>query len=302
MSFTFDLQNNTFQHQNFDNSDNFSDIHRILSHQQNGTNIKYKLMFTDNVVEWCDATLLEYAHRSLYSYFNKTNIRKCLIYTRTSGKNEGDSLDMQASNCIGFANQYNLPVFGIYTDNGRSAVKYRDAFQHLLKSLHNGDVLLIWAIDRFHRDIIDGLSILEELHDRNVRIVCVQDMVEYAKNKNHFRSKLLESQIEHEKITERIRNSVKFRRQRGDFFGRAPYGYETYKVNGKRCVRENKQEMDVINKIKGTSSYAVFNKMYGNVYIRGKLVNMNRYRYLKKRNKTSAEMNNVVESFSNFDI
>jgi hypothetical protein len=70
---------------------------------------------------------------------------------------------------------------------------------------------------------------------------------DYGMHKYHFMEKVISSEKFSFELSQKMKNSVRTRKQRGDVFGRAPYGYESYREGGVRKFRKSNNE---INKIK----------------------------------------------------
>ena len=193
------------------------------------------------------------------------------IYARISSKNNCSkysnfgsmSLDFQIENCKKYANKFKIEVLesNIYTDIGTGKnKKKRPKFKNMLERLYQNSnkdykVVLVNDVSRFFRNNELGLSELNKLSSQNI---CVLSVTEYCHfgpysnlvNRKKFRNLLERAELELNAITERINNSVAFRKKRGDYFGIAPYGYKTVRDNnGKRVLVESENEKKLIGLI-----------------------------------------------------
>ena len=190
------------------------------------------------------------------------------IYARISSKNNCSrysnfgsiSLDFQIENCKKYANKNKLEVLesNIYTDIGTGKNKNkRPKFKSMLEKLYQNSnkdykVILVNDVSRFFRNIELGLYELNKLSSKNISVVSVTENCSFGPysnlvNRKKFRNLLERSEIELNAITARINNSVAFRKNRGDYFGVAPYGFKTIRdTNGKRILVESENEKKII--------------------------------------------------------
>ena len=116
-------------------------------------------------------------------------------------------------------------------------------------------VILINDVSRFFRNKELGLYELNKLSSKNICVISVTEYCHFGPysnlvNRKKFRNLLERSEIELNAITARINNSVRFRKNRGDYFGIAPYGYKTIRDNnGKRILVESENEKNLIGLI-----------------------------------------------------
>ena len=101
-------------------------------------------------------------------------------YIRVSSKDqvEGYSLQSQTEIIENYCkDRYNL--LNIYAEKGISGktVKKRDAFQQMYRDSFEGkfDVLIIFSLDRFTRDIETGVASYYGLKNRGIKIIALRD-------------------------------------------------------------------------------------------------------------------------------
>jgi site-specific DNA recombinase len=108
-----------------------------------------------------------------------------IIYCRVSSKEqiEGTSLESQQAACLEYADAKNIGVRKIFVEQGESA-KFADRTQ-LLELLDycrvsKGQIqmLLVWKLDRFSRNVEDHFSIKATLAKYGVRIVSVTEPID----------------------------------------------------------------------------------------------------------------------------
>jgi len=115
---------------------------------------------------------------------NQDNFRVA-IYTRASKgeQDNGHSLDAQRNACIAFAQKRGWQVREIYEDPGFSASDAkRPAFQTMMADAGNNlfDVVLVYKLNRFSRNIGDMLSSFKYLDDNKIALTSVEENFEVS--------------------------------------------------------------------------------------------------------------------------
>lgn len=112
-----------------------------------------------------------------------------VIYCRVSSKEqlEGTSLESQELACRDFGRQHNLAIARVFVERGESA-KFADRTEliNLLTYCKDKsraiDVLLVWKLDRFARNVEDHYQIKAALSRLGVRIVSVTEPIQADPN------------------------------------------------------------------------------------------------------------------------
>lgn len=138
----------------------------------------------------------------------------------------------------------------------------RFVFKKMLEKLFTDEnfkdvqFIVVNDVSRFHRNIHLGLNVLERLANKGITVISINDNCKYGPSpitlseKIKFRNKLIESENEWLKISERSQNTVKYRKQRGDYFGRPPFGFSTKRESdGTIKLIENTKEKEVLKQI-----------------------------------------------------
>ena len=186
------------------------------------------------------------------------------VYTRVSTEsqnitnNNNSSLDTQQNICNNFANTNNMVVYGVYSEvcSGRLSENQKELLKlfNRMKRYHSTRVyLLISDVTRFSRDITGIGKLFENcsLKDCDIVVHSVNDNVSYTTSdkKNHnntnFMNKLLDSQKEWDKISQRAKQSYQARKERGNIIIRIPYG----KMRSISGFKKNESEIKVIKSI-----------------------------------------------------
>jgi site-specific DNA recombinase len=182
------------------------------------------------------------------------------IYCRVSSEKQSDylnghtSLEVQQNTVYEFAEKYGVNIEHCYYDicSARNMAK-QYYLNELLKIVSQGDSIYFYDVSRFSRNTKDALNCLDNLASRNITVFSIIDDCGYNSfaEKNMFRVLLSKAENESDLISERVKKSIKFRRERGDYIGSAPYGYKAIKnKKGIRVLTINKDEKCVIDFVK----------------------------------------------------
>lgn len=92
---------------------------------------------------------------------------KVIAYCRvsTKGQLEGNSLEQQRTEIL---NRYSNAV--VYEESYTAKTSDRPIFNEVMEQLKEGDTLVVTKLDRFCRNVKEGLEAIEQLMDRGIRI------------------------------------------------------------------------------------------------------------------------------------
>ena len=112
----------------------------------------------------------------------------------------------------------------IYSDTitGSTRISRRPEFEKLRARLRQGDILVVWKIDRLGRSILDLIDTVFDLLERGVTVRSITDAVDSSTPMGRALIELLASvaELERENIRERVRAGMRAARQRGTHCGR----------------------------------------------------------------------------------
>jgi DNA invertase Pin-like site-specific DNA recombinase len=179
--------------------------------------------------------------------------------------NPSSSIETQTHNIKKFIKDNNFKLHRMGNFNEVGSAKNDDkrpVFKRMIRKImydvgfYNTKFIIVNDVSRFHRNIHLGLNILEKLSKKGITVISINDKCKYGPppvklfEKIKFRNKLIEAENEWLKISERSRSTVEFRKERGDYFGRPPFGYSTKRENnGKIKLIENVKEQKILEKI-----------------------------------------------------
>lgn len=234
------------------------------------------------------------------------------VYLRVSSKNQGScfsnscSLQSQLENCKKYAEQNNMIIDNVYQDIGSGFnFKNRPDFKRMVRNLYF-KTILVSDISRFHRNVYEGLQQLEKFCKKQITLISVNDNLKYGPNSNlnekaRFRRTLGYAEDEWLKISNRINNSIKYRKNRGDYIGNPPFGFKTERnKNNVLKLVEDKNEQNILAQIKKFISQKfsyeevaeILNE--NNIKKRQKIWNKNMVKYVVKKNNLQTKVKKTV--------
>src|SRR2546425_7906596 len=165
-----------------------------------------------------------------------------IIYCRVSSKEqiEGTSLETQEQACREYARAKNIKVLKIFVERGESA-KFADRTQLLelidfcKENKGKINLLLVWKVDRFSRNVGDHFNIKAVLMKYGVRIVSVTEPID-----SNPEGKLMETilagfaQFDNDIRAMRTVQGMRRKLQEGLFPWKPPLGYKSSTTNGEK--------------------------------------------------------------------
>ena len=136
-------------------------------------------------------------------------------YARVS--TEDHNLDLQIDALV------NAGCDEIYRDDGVSAAaKRRPGFEAAMASLQDGDVLIVWKMDRAFRSLRNAINMLEEFENRNLKFRCLTENIETntAMGRCFFQIIHAFAELERNLISERTKAGMMAAKARGVHVGR----------------------------------------------------------------------------------
>ncbi len=166
---------------------------------------------------------------------------KISVYIRVSTEDqakEGYSLEVQREYMEAFAKREGYDVFKVYCDDGISAYSTRrPALQELLRDAKakQFDLVLVYKIDRFSRNLKDLLNLVDELFSCGVGFKSATEPFDSTTSAGKLMFQQLGSfaEFERNRIAERVFPGMLKGVQQGNWQGArySPYGYRYNKVN-----------------------------------------------------------------------
>lgn len=138
-------------------------------------------------------------------------------YARVSTEEQNLDLQRQALEAAGCDKSYE--------DRGVSgAVVKRPALDRALASMREGDVLVVWKLDRLGRSLPHLIEVITDLREAGVGFCSLQEQIDTTSAGGRFYLHILAAlaEFERELISERTRAGMEAARRRGVHLGRPP--------------------------------------------------------------------------------
>lgn len=123
--------------------------------------------------------------------------------------------------------------------------------QYIAEVAKERDILVVYRIDRLSRNIVRFLSVLEDMCDKGVLIYSRDEDIWYHTDKLKFIDGIVKANMESELLGKRTRQSIDYRRRRGDYIGSLPYGFKRVRDEKTSAMVkvEDPEEQDIIKTI-----------------------------------------------------
>lgn len=184
-------------------------------------------------------SLDDYVELNIKNQFNGKN---AIIYIRASTKEQ--CTDAQKFACDVYCNDNKLHVTKYYIEKCSAYKKNSQLFLNKLISENENTNLIIFSVDRFSRNVKKSDELIAKLESKKIVLISVKENINLntAFGKHSFRNYVNTAQYESELISERVKNSIKYRKANNIHIGKAPYGY---KIENRKLVK-NEEEFAVI--------------------------------------------------------
>jgi len=136
-------------------------------------------------------------------------------YARVSTEEQHLDLQLDALEQAGCAQ--------IYKDQGISAnAKKRPGFEAALEAMTEGDVFVVWKLDRAFRSLRHALDVLEEFERRNIEFRSLTDQIDTTTpmGKCMYQIRTAFAELERNLISERTKAGMAAAKRRGSILGR----------------------------------------------------------------------------------
>ena len=149
------------------------------------------------------------------------------IYDRKSRPTQSSNEDLMNQYC----QRNNLEVKNTFIDyaSGKTPHNNRPEWKKMANKLKDGDKIIMEKIDRFSREVVDGILQMEYLEKLGVEMIFVHESIDTATamGRFNFKLKLLLAQLERELTVERTVTTLSLKRQRGEKDTRQRYGWDS---------------------------------------------------------------------------
>lgn len=195
------------------------------------------------------------------------------IYVRESKDEDGENyetIETQRDLLIDFIKNNKLgEIAGVYIDDNVSGAGFeRRGIYNLRRDIEEGQInlLVIKDLSRLGRNNAKTLLFLDYLEEHGVRVITFDGRYDSFKDNDTVGIETWFNERYIRDISKKIRASLRFKIQKGEYIGHAPYGYiKSSKETNKLCIDE--EAACVVKEI-----YKLYKDGYGYAYI-SKLLN-----------------------------
>ena len=179
---------------------------------------------------------------------------KAIGYIRVSTEDqarEGNSLENQEAKVRAYASINDFELVEIIRDEGASGKDLeREGMAKLLNLVESGNVeaVIVYKLDRLSRKTLDTLSLIENFDSKGIAFHSISEKVDTKSATGKFFFTIISAlaQMERDLIAERTRDALNYKRQKGEWAGRVPFGF---RIENNRLV-EDSDQIKVIQRVK----------------------------------------------------
>ena len=166
-----------------------------------------------------------------------TYIPKIVGYVRVSTEyqKDGESIAMQKKRIAEYAEFMNMEIENIYEDiaiTGKTTK--RPGLISALEKLNKGDILAVYSISRFSRNLKDSVNMMDDLDNKGIKLVSVSENFDMSTPNGRavFAMLSVMAQLESDITSERVKEGMIKKKNNGEHYsGSPPFGY---KLKGKK--------------------------------------------------------------------
>ena len=178
---------------------------------------------------------------------------KNIGYIRNSRLTQENSVETQTKLITDFCKTNNITLDEIIVDEGISGsgekTDKRDGYNSVLDMIKDGelDTLIVISISRWGRNLGEIYNSVQLMEKKGVKFLSIKENVDTSSVYGRFTLSLLGSlyEMELELIKERVRDTLKVKKENGKVYSPTPYGFDRV---GDDLVK-NKKEKRLLNKM-----------------------------------------------------
>jgi len=208
-----------------------------------------------------------------------------IAYRRISTQNQsnGHSLITQKKICDEYASNNNMNISNEYSDIGTGKnMKNLTNLNNLIDE-NNNCTLVVVNIDRFSRDLEQGLQYLKKLKSKEITLYSIEQNVssDNISGLRLVKSYINDSEFESKTIGLRVKKSLITIKKKGGYIGGLKYGYQRCRLNNIPIKVKSSSEKKIIELIKnlrlGTSSSKNISKQIKQITANNKIPDIKFY-------------------------
>jgi len=148
------------------------------------------------------------------------------IYVRVSTLDQEKGIKSQEKALADYAKGHGIDGIVWYRDRLSGATTKRPAFERLQRDIFNGKVktVICWKLDRLSRSLRDGINVLCDWIDKDIRVVAVSQQLDFSGAVGQMVAGILfaVAQMERENIRENTKRGLLAAKAKGVKLGKRP--------------------------------------------------------------------------------
>ena len=269
------------------------EVEFIRDHKSYGSDFSFQAVDKTGDSWWIDDNDIDTnCEIPIAKYCHKMRISTVYCFVRVSTDNqtgpEHVSIDTQKEKIMRYYSEHNLVDLRtrvkVIQLTGSAYRNFPTVFREVVDYANRGDSIIVYRPDRLSRNFFDVVPILKQLLDNGIGLHSTDGTLPLSfASLAHWCTHLIDANKESMAIGTRVRDSIAFRRNRGDHIGTAPYGkriHKTMSLDGSQVLSvrlvNDSQEQRIIKMIK---------KMHSNGHTAREILRILNHRGYKKRGK-----------------
>lgn len=168
------------------------------------------------------------------------------IYVRVSTVGKQDKGIMSQEQTLAeYCRNHGISNYKIYRDKQSGGSLDRPALQKLRQDIFSGRVctVIVWKLDRISRNLRDGISLLVDWLDKDVRVIAVSQQFDFSKSIGKLIASVLLAiaEMERENIRENISRGMQAAKKRG-----VRIGGSKPKISAQDVIKLKKQGKTIV--------------------------------------------------------
>ncbi len=153
------------------------------------------------------------------------------VYVRVSTLDQEKGIKSQMKAIEDYLRGHGIDDARWYQDRLSGATTKRPAFEKLQKDIFNGKIktVVVWKLDRLSRSLRDGINILCEWLDKDVRVVAIAQQLDFNGSVGQLIASVLfaVAQMERDNLRENTKRGLYAAKARGVKLGKRPKLFAT---------------------------------------------------------------------------
>jgi DNA invertase Pin-like site-specific DNA recombinase len=163
---------------------------------------------------------------ALLTLIEDIKIKKVAVYCRVSTYDQEKGLKSQEKALQDYCSNHGFENLNWYQDRITGSKTNRPAFNKLQKAIFDGkvDTVVVWKLDRLSRSLKDGINILTDWLEKDVRVIATAQQLDFSGSVGQLIASVLfaVAAMERENLRENTKRGIAAARSRGVKLGKRP--------------------------------------------------------------------------------